>query len=914
MNSTINICLIGEVSVGKTTLLSILLNNICGQIKRSRSTLNYSCFTENFSTTDFPFVENNNIFSNNIAHYDIPKLQWLNNDNRHYKISLYDTIGFNDIEIDEQNQNIYTKIKNNIDIIIIVLDVTKGLSTKSEKNILNMIDNNKLKIFVINKCDDTDDVELLDNFKYMCDYLIDNKYVSSVSDIISMSSDNIFNIIFKSNIKKSNFLLSTYDNENNIKNIFGYNNLINSINDKINKNLKTIFDEKINQYMNKCTNIYDFYKTIINASIINNTIYDIDDLIKNIKLTDNNNNNNTLYDDICYCIEKFNDETIKNLIDNYYKNNNHLNLIDLCALFDLTFKTEYITTVKYFIVLLIENIYFLNIEELINNCNICTQLIKKYFVIFPELINDNTITCTVNYLIQKIFVFLYDSICINYKKVNNNDIYLLYLNLVFFCKNNIKLCVFFNNLEKISLLIPDNYHTKYINNVTKSLKNNIICYNKINHFTDFLLLFYNCEPKEITQLVLDESVLLISNEPIQSSQPNLVTYAQTNLEVKKEEWICQFLKDGFAIFPCNINKTPGIKKWNNLTIEKSIELYTKIDFDAKDNSNHNNHNNHDDYTGNTYDKIIKQNIGIVCGVASNIVVIDIDNSDNGMQYWLELTNEFNEPQTLKTITGSGGLHYYFQYSDLMKKWYTRNKIFSTDDHQVGIDFRTNNGYIIMPPSIHPDTGVRYKFFDIEFDCVTSVRNKISEMPEWLFDKCNNFFENVNNHEIKSLHNNVYNDDNDNNDNNILKFGGQHILAQEEIKKIREQLHSLNSNLKKLESAYNFDIKTTIKNSKKITRIGKTGFAKAKPVPDKLAKFIGVAPGIELTSPEVTKKVWYQLKERGLCYIGDNRVFRVNSEVSKLFNVPITVNKSTNHRDITGFNFYNMQKYIVNAYK
>ena len=100
----------------------------------------------------------------------------------------------------------------------------------------------------------------------------------------------------------------------------------------------------------------------------------------------------------------------------------------------------------------------------------------------------------------------------------------------------------------------------------------------------------------------------------------------------------------------------------------------------------------------------------------------------------------------------------------------------------------------------------------------------------------------------------------------------------------------------------------------------TGFARLRPVSGKLAGFIGVDSGAELSGPEVTKKVWAELKNRNLTYQGDEkkgvkgdqRVLRVDDEVSKLFNIPMSVNKSVDHKDANGFNFGNLQKYIKNA--
>lgn len=146
-----------------------------------------------------------------------------------------------------------------------------------------------------------------------------------------------------------------------------------------------------------------------------------------------------------------------------------------------------------------------------------------------------------------------------------------------------------------------------------------------------------------------------------------------------------------------------------------------------------------------------------------------------------------------------------------------------------------------------------------------------------------------------------------------KFEPQLASVQDEIRTIREKLQALNSNLKKLESAYRHDIKKVRKHRQR--RNGPhepTGFAKPQSVPDKLAKFIGVKPGTELTGPIITSKVWAQLKERGLTFEKDKRVFRTNKEVSDLFKVPSSVNKSEDHRDKEGFNFCNLQTYIANA--
>lgn len=148
-----------------------------------------------------------------------------------------------------------------------------------------------------------------------------------------------------------------------------------------------------------------------------------------------------------------------------------------------------------------------------------------------------------------------------------------------------------------------------------------------------------------------------------------------------------------------------------------------------------------------------------------------------------------------------------------------------------------------------------------------------------------------------------------------KFDSLFKAVQSELKEIRDRQSALTLSLRKLESAHRAEIKSVRKHKQKRNGQHKpTGFAKPQVVPEKLAKFIGVKGGSELTGPEITSKVWQQLKARNLTYEKDKRVFRTNKEVSALFNVPATVNTSTDHRDQAGFNFCNLQTFIANALK
>lgn len=97
------------------------------------------------------------------------------------------------------------------------------------------------------------------------------------------------------------------------------------------------------------------------------------------------------------------------------------------------------------------------------------------------------------------------------------------------------------------------------------------------------------------------------------------------------------------------------------------------------------------------------NIAIACGHMTKgnkfITVVDMDDKpDRGVNGFRELFEWQKEhgalPETLTAKSGSGGLHYYF-FSDVSYK--NGANILGAD---TGVDVRSENGYIIAPPSVH----------------------------------------------------------------------------------------------------------------------------------------------------------------------------------------------------------------------
>ena len=108
------------------------------------------------------------------------------------------------------------------------------------------------------------------------------------------------------------------------------------------------------------------------------------------------------------------------------------------------------------------------------------------------------------------------------------------------------------------------------------------------------------------------------------------------------------------------------------------------------------------------------NIGLVTGVESGLMVLDVD--DGGEE---ELRNHPSLPDTVESVTGSGGRHIFFANPEGNT---IKNKVRFYD----GLDIRAEGGYIVAPPSLHA-SGKKYEWKDGNIP----VRGKLTECPEWL---------------------------------------------------------------------------------------------------------------------------------------------------------------------------------------
>ncbi|MEQ8816346.1 MAG: bifunctional DNA primase/polymerase [Thalassobaculum sp.] len=97
------------------------------------------------------------------------------------------------------------------------------------------------------------------------------------------------------------------------------------------------------------------------------------------------------------------------------------------------------------------------------------------------------------------------------------------------------------------------------------------------------------------------------------------------------------------------------------------------------------------------------NVGIVTGAVSGLVVLDVDPKHGGEES-LEQLVRGHEPlrPTVEAITGGGGRHLYFRHPG--------PEVGNRAGLRPGLDIRGDGGYIVAPPSVHPN-GSRYVWRD-----------------------------------------------------------------------------------------------------------------------------------------------------------------------------------------------------------
>lgn len=134
----------------------------------------------------------------------------------------------------------------------------------------------------------------------------------------------------------------------------------------------------------------------------------------------------------------------------------------------------------------------------------------------------------------------------------------------------------------------------------------------------------------------------------------------------------RYLDLGYSVLPLHTrSKLPAIKEWSVFQHQKPTKQNV-LDWFS-----------------------LERNIAIVTGAVSGLVVIDVDTLKGGD--YASLIKRF----PTKTVVKTGrGFHLYYEHPG----WHVDNAV----EMLPGVDVRADGGYVVAPPSIHPN-GSKYEW-------------------------------------------------------------------------------------------------------------------------------------------------------------------------------------------------------------
>jgi hypothetical protein len=180
-------------------------------------------------------------------------------------------------------------------------------------------------------------------------------------------------------------------------------------------------------------------------------------------------------------------------------------------------------------------------------------------------------------------------------------------------------------------------------------------------------------------------------------------------------------------------------------------------------------------------------LALLTGKINNLIIIDIDN----IVHWNKLLEENNEeePDTVKVISGSGGVHFYFRYDKELEEVKSKDHCFGKD---YDIDIKTNGGCVIAPPTKYYNENLKK---EVEYKWEKSIfEHKPTKMPKWI--KSLLLEKKVEKKKIKK--NSINNEIEMKKEKNIIENIKENILELQNLE-IPEQDFELNFSIKDIES-------------------------------------------------------------------------------------------------------------------
>ena len=112
------------------------------------------------------------------------------------------------------------------------------------------------------------------------------------------------------------------------------------------------------------------------------------------------------------------------------------------------------------------------------------------------------------------------------------------------------------------------------------------------------------------------------------------------------------------------------------------------------------------------------NIGLATGGESKLLVLDVDGDKEGYGSIKNLQEQYGQlPATMSVYTGKG-IHYYFRMPTHVDIHPSAGKV------GAGLDIRGTGGYVVYPPSLHPNGNYYTWSQEIE---------TIADTPHWLIE-------------------------------------------------------------------------------------------------------------------------------------------------------------------------------------
>lgn len=201
-----------------------------------------------------------------------------------------------------------------------------------------------------------------------------------------------------------------------------------------------------------------------------------------------------------------------------------------------------------------------------------------------------------------------------------------------------------------------------------------------------------CDRETAWKLLKDREERNLTEERRSAQKkPEKKTKKEEHPTTGTESWVWLYYNQGFSIIPLGRNKgfwnneyndlkRPSLRSWDKYktTLATKEEIQQWIDDD------------------------LFNNIGIICGkVSNNLVVIDID--DESIPETIGINLEVMAKKGAWVAKTGKGWHIYLRHHS--------NPGGIKKPIKYKIEYRANRGYVVAPPSIHPETKEEYTFLN-----------------------------------------------------------------------------------------------------------------------------------------------------------------------------------------------------------